>query len=156
MSFVTIETESVNQGFSVWVWVITLLSTCTALVRCLKSQIALIKPCNKTNITTIRSLWGYSKENFLLQLSHADWSNVYTCSSNIDQAWDNFKDTILQILNAVAPIKEIRLKNRTEPWFNHEIFENIRRTELNHGLIMRYLKISGLETNSFVMRLRQK
>ena len=26
----------------------------------------------------------------------------------------------------MAPIKEIRLKNRTEPWMNNEILENIR------------------------------
>ena len=41
----------------------------------------------------------------------------------------NFKTIFLQILDAVAPIKEIRLKNRTEPWMNNEILENIRHRD---------------------------
>jgi hypothetical protein len=36
-------------------------------------------------------------------------------ASNINEAWSNFKDIFTNILDTVAPLKEIRVKQRTEP-----------------------------------------
>ena len=93
---------------------------CTRKV--LKSQIG-----RSHNVIKIRSLRNYSVEVLLETLSSADWSTVYC--SDVNQSWCNFKTIFLQILDAVAPIKEIRLKNRTEPWMNNEILENIRHRD---------------------------
>ena len=90
---------------------------CTRKV--LKSQIS-----SNHKVIKIRSLRNYSVENLLAVLSAADWSSVYC--SDVNQSWSNFKTIFLQILDTVAPIKEVRLKHRTEPWINNEILENIR------------------------------
>ena len=58
---------------------------------------------------------------------NADWSGVYC--SNVDQAWGTFKTVFSNILDSVAPVKEIRLKGCTEPWINNEILEDIRRRD---------------------------
>ena len=93
---------------------------CTRKV--LKSQIG-----RSHNVIKIRSLRNYSVEVLLETLSSADWSTVYC--SDVNQSLCNFKTIFQQILDTVAPIKEIRLKNRTEPWMNNEILENIRHRD---------------------------
>ena len=97
-----------------------LVTYCTRKV--LKSQII-----GKHKVIKIRSLRNYSVGDLLATLSSADWSGVYC--SDVNQAWINFKTVFLQILDIVAPIKEIRLKNRTEPWMNKEILEKIRHRD---------------------------
>ena len=42
-----------------------------------------------------------------------------------EMAWDSFKLIFHAVIDALAPIKEIRLKQRTEPWINSEILQNI-------------------------------
>ena len=76
------------------------------------------------NVIEIRSLKNYSPEFLLNAIINADWSGVYC--SNVDQAWRTFKSIFCKILDSVAPIKEIRLKSRTEPWINNDILEDIR------------------------------
>jgi hypothetical protein len=46
-------------------------------------------------------------------------------ASNINEAWSNFKDIFTNILDTVAPLKEIRVKQRTEPWITSDILECI-------------------------------
>jgi hypothetical protein len=36
-------------------------------------------------------------------------------ASNINEAWSSFKDIFTNILDTVAPLKDIRVKQRTEP-----------------------------------------
>ena len=81
------------------------------------------KQINHHNVIKIRSLKNYSAEYLL----NADWSGVYC--SNVDQAWGIFKIVFSNILDSVAPVKEIRLKGRTEPWINNDILEDIRRRD---------------------------
>ena len=80
---------------------------------------------NRHNVVKMRSLRNYSPASLLLELSNVDWSNVLNCN-NVNLAWDNFKSVFLKILDKIAPVKEIRLKNRTEPWMDNSILENIR------------------------------
>ena len=101
---------------------------CTRKV--LKSQIG-----RNHKVIKIRSLRNYTVEGLLEALTSADWSSMYC--SDVNQAWTNFKAIFLQILDTVAPIKQIRLKSRTEPWMNAEILENIR---LRDHLLFKFKK----------------
>ena len=44
-------------------------------------------------------------------------------------AWDSFKDIFHSVLDIVAPLKEVKLKQRTEPWMNSDILQNIRHRD---------------------------
>ena len=39
------------------------------------------------------------------------------------------KNTFLSVLNSIAPVKEIRLKQRTEPWMSGEILDLISQRD---------------------------
>ena len=45
---------------------------------------------------------------------------------DVEMAWDSFKTFFHSVLDSVAPVKEAKLKQRTEPWMNLEILQNIR------------------------------
>ena len=68
----------------------------------------------------IRSLRNYNIETYTAILQNTDWSLIYE-SINVNEAWLNFKTIITDILDMVAPVKKIRIKNRTDPWINNEI-----------------------------------
>ena len=85
------------------------------------------------NVIKIRSLKKYSKETLLSKLTSSNWSSIYECI-NVNQAWNVLKTTFFKILDEIAPIKEIRLKSRTEPWMDNDILEDIRtRDKLMYG-----------------------
>ena len=76
----------------------------------------------------LRSLKRYCKEEFVNQLSALNWQDVLS-SSDVSKAWDLFKDLFHLVLDVVAPIKEIRLKQRTEPWMTTDILQNIQERD---------------------------
>ena len=76
----------------------------------------------------IRSLKNYSPEKLIQELGKLNWNNVITCD-NVNQAWDNFKGLFMSVVDSIAPIKEIRLKQCTEPWMCNEILEGIRERD---------------------------
>lgn len=76
------------------------------------------------NTLKIRSLKRYSPQIFAEELSKVNWIEVMQCD-DVDIAWDRFKRNFLQVLNKVAPYKEIRIKQRTEPWMTDSILKKI-------------------------------
>lgn len=80
---------------------------------------------NEHNVVTIRSQKNYNKDNFINLLKMADWSGIFE-SNNVNEAWDNFHKTFTTLLNVVAPIKTIRIKQRTEPYITSEILSEIK------------------------------
>ncbi len=82
------------------------------------------------NTVKLRSLSKYSPQDFIEELSKVNWTEVLQC--DVDMAWDRFKIKIqdkinfLDVLSKVAPYKDIRIKQRTEPWMKDSILKAIR------------------------------
>ena len=76
----------------------------------------------------IRSLKNYSALDFLTKLRNTNWANVTECN-NVNDAWSKFKQIFTNILDEIAPIKQIRIKVRTEPWMNNELLELINERD---------------------------
>ncbi|XP_072017060.1 uncharacterized protein [Amphiura filiformis] len=76
-------------------------------------------------VINIRSTKNYSKDIFLSKLSSINWSSVYKCT-DVNHAWDLFSTILLKIIDDIAPMKQIRLKSRTEPWMDDTILDSIR------------------------------
>ena len=74
----------------------------------------------KHNFVKMRSLKHYDKNDFILKLSNMSWEGVLMCF-DVEMAWDIFKTIFHSVLDIVAPVKEERLKERTESWMNLEI-----------------------------------
>ena len=86
---------------------------------------------HKYNNVKIRSLKNYNKETFEQRLKDATWSDVYTCGS-VEGAWLAFKSRFQTIVDSLAPLKEIRIKQSTAPWVTAEIIH--KRSERNKAL----------------------
>lgn len=54
-----------------------------------------------------------------------DWSNVLQCK-DVNEAWCSFKHMFLEVADKVAPFKDIRIKEKTEPWVNKVILKAIQ------------------------------
>ena len=83
---------------------------------------------NKHKTIKIRSLRHYSADIFNEILSNFDWSEITSCL-DVNLAWSKFRDKFQLILDQIAPIKEIRIKNRTEPWMSSEILDKIHERD---------------------------
>ena len=79
---------------------------------------------NKHNSVKIRSMKNNNKGVFQMNLLSADWSSVLS-SDNVIDAWERFKSIFINVVNNISPIKEVRIKQRTEPWINAEISQSI-------------------------------
>ena len=82
----------------------------------------------KHNTIKIRSLKNYSVIDFLNKLRNIDWTVVTNCTE-VNTAWPKFKDIFINVLDEIAPIKQIRIKTRTEPWMNGEILNLINERD---------------------------
>ena len=77
---------------------------------------------SKHKYVRIRYLKNYTKEEFILKLTCADWSQCFN-ACNIDTAWSAFRVSFRSDVNSIAPVKEVKLKQRTEPWVSSEILD---------------------------------
>ena len=83
-------------------------------------KIARVKSgCHKC--VKVRSLKKYTKDQFNELLMHCGLDHIYDIS-NVNEAYAFFKDKFVSILNTLAPIKEIRIKQDTDCWMCTEIF----------------------------------
>jgi hypothetical protein len=67
----------------------------------------------------------YNKDDFTDKLNNANWSDLYLCR-NVNYAWRIFQEIFMSILDDIAPTKEIKTKQKTEPWITSEILDQIR------------------------------
>ena len=80
---------------------------------------------NKHNTVKLRSLRNYCKQDFGLKLSVLNWQDVLT-STDVTKAW---KEYFHSVLDVAAPIKEVRLKQRIEPWMTTDILQCIQKRD---------------------------
>ena len=59
---------------------------------------------------------NYNVEVFTNELSHIDWELCMDECHTVDKNWNIFRDLFMKVVDKLAPVKEIRLKQRTEPW----------------------------------------
>ena len=76
------------------------------------------------NNVELRIMKCYDKDVFVDKLRSLDWAKV-TSVKNVNDSWKIFHEMFLQILDRVAPVKNIRLKQRTEQWFTGDILRSI-------------------------------
>lgn len=81
-------------------------------------------PINCHRSLKIRSLKRYDPINFLDMLNKINWMEI-TNICDVDLAWGQFQTTFLDVLDKIAPQKEIRIKQRSQPWINNDILDKI-------------------------------
>lgn len=79
----------------------------------------------KHNTVNVRSLKHYSKESFQQSLLGCDWTSVLYCD-NVNDAWNNFKSVFISTMDSIAPVKSVRIKQRTEEWVDSEVLQSIK------------------------------
>ena len=77
---------------------------------------------NKHKEITFRSLKNYS----------VDVYKNYENFGNLDLAYSDFISRLESVINVVAPIKTVRIKNNTREWFDGEIGEEIYKRDKLH------------------------
>ena len=82
----------------------------------------------KHNTVKLRSLKNYNKEAFQQHLVGIDWLNVLNCD-NVFDAWKNFKSVFILALDIFAPVKDIRIKQRSEKWIDSNILQCIKERD---------------------------
>ena len=72
----------------------------------------------------IRSMKNYSIDLFLKKLKLIKFPK-YSEFMDINAAYSHFIQVITSIIDEIAPLKEIRIRNNTEEWMDEEVLEGI-------------------------------
>ena len=78
----------------------------------------------KHNYINIRPMKNYTKYAFLQNLRQVQFPN-YTSFNCINEAYTDFIEKVMTIINKIAPFKVIRVKGYSKPWFDNEVLEKI-------------------------------
>ena len=89
--------------------------------------------------TTLRSLKRYSEESFISNLSLVDWSVITNCT-DVNEAWSKFQSVFISTLDMLAPLKKVRIKQRSEAWMNKNILSLIRERNAAYKKMKRNMK----------------
>ena len=73
----------------------------------------------------IRSMKNYTKEAFLKKLRLIKFPK-YLEFIDINAAYSHFIQVIISVIDELAPLKEIRIRNSTQEWMDEEVLEGIR------------------------------
>ena len=74
-------------------------------------------------ILTCRNYRNFNIDAFLTDLDYifTNHSNIYENSVDIDNLWNIWKHDFQTVIQKHAPLRNLRLKARNNPWFNHTI-----------------------------------
>ena len=84
---------------------------------------------NRTKFNThkyirTRSLKNYSQSSYLEKLNEINFPS-YSKFKDINDAYSDFIGKVTSVIDQIAPVKEIRVKNNSQDWFDVEIHEEI-------------------------------
>lgn len=96
------------------------------LIYCTRKVYRKVFACHKT--VNVHSFKNYSVDILRAHLEKVNWPQV-TNARDVDEAWGVFKYLFLQVMDTVAPCRQIRIKQRTNPWFDHSILEMIKKRD---------------------------
>ena len=97
------------------------------------------------NTVKLRSLKNYDKEVFIEKLKNVNWFSVINCE-NVDEAWCKFYESLMLVIDSIAPIKEVRIKQRSEDWVNNSIIDSIHRRDVAYNFFCKsILKCDHIE-----------
>ena len=94
-----------------------------------------------------RSLNKYTADNFCDKLNNVNFAN-YSEFDDVNNAFVDFSDKLMQAVDGIAPYREFRVKGYTEDWFDGEIMEKIK----NRDKLLKKYKKSKLEVDHKIYR----
>ena len=94
-----------------------------------------------------RNLKNYSAAILLEELRSSNFLN-YDNFENIDKAYSDLSNKLMTAINKVAPMREIRVKNRSQDWFDGEICTAIKLRNRN----FKNFKKSKLDTDERIYK----
>merc|ERR1711917_75024 len=95
----------------------------------------------------------YCRETYIDKLKELNWERVFLCSI-VNDAWAFFKQKFLQIIDDIAPVKEVRIKVRTEEWMTSDILELIHERDKILTLANKNKSVKELRTQYNELRNR--
>ena len=96
-----------------------------------------------------RSFKKYTAENFCDKLNDVNFPN-YSEFDDVDNAFADFSDKLMQAVDGIALYREFRVKGHTEDWFDGEIMERIKNRD---KLLKKYKKKNWKLTTKYIMKL---
>ena len=100
----------------------------------------------------IRSLKHYSKENLNEKLTNVVFPN-YSNYVDINEAYSDFIKKVSDIINEIAPTKEICIKNNTAEWIDEEVLEGIKTRD---KLFRKFKKSKSNDDNEMFKKNRNQ
>ena len=107
------------------------LQTCISdhyVVYVVRKYFGSLKPQHK--MITTRQIKNFDEELFLGDLASVDWQAIVSDSESLDDAVSRWSDTLFQIIDKHAPLREKRVSERFCPWITPELKVSAER-ELN-------------------------
>ena len=86
-----------------------------------------LKPQHK--MITTPQMKNFDEELFLDDLASVDWQAIVSDSVSLDAAVGRWSDTLSQIIDKHAPLREKRVSERFCPWITPELKKICRQTE---------------------------
>ena len=86
------------------------------------------------NYVTYREYKHFKESQFLDDLNK---NIIFSDSSTFDEcdaydAWDKWKHAFIDTCNVHAPLRKMRLKNRSNPWITHKIVKLMYERDFYH------------------------
>ena len=60
--------------------------------------------------------------------------------NSVNEAYDDFIAKLTEVIDRLAPIKEVRIKNNTQEWFDDEIHSAIQNRDKRFSVFKRSLR----------------
>ena len=112
---------------------------------------------NRTKFNThkyirTRSLKNYSQSLYLEKLNEINFPD-YSKFTDINDAYSDFTGRVTSVIDQIAPMKEIRVKNNSQDWFDAEIHEEI---EMRDKLLAKFKKSRNSTDHENYKKARNK